>query len=155
MHRSVFCIVAVIAAAASTASAQSPDGKDKPDYKAGQVWLSVGGETITVLKVDDAHRIGHVIHIRVDNVPVPACQGIHLTRTIDHIALTEKMMRKSSAALIEETTELPDAYFDAYRAWQKQKSPIILKDQTVADAIRRTLEMPLICNFVPAASVTP
>jgi hypothetical protein len=146
----------MIAAAVSTASAQAPGGKDNPDYKAGQVWLSVGGETITVLKVDDARRFGHVIHIRVDNVPVPACQGIHLTRTIDHIALTETMMRKSSAAPIEETTELPDdEYFDAYRAWQKQKSPIILKDQTVADAIRRTLEMPLICNFVPTGSVTP
>jgi hypothetical protein len=155
MRRSVFWTVVMIAAAVSTASAQAPGGKDKPDYKAGQVWLLVGGGTITVLKVDEVHRIGRVIHIRVDNVPVPACQGIHLTRTIDHIALTEKMMRKSSSALIEETTELPDENFDAYRAWQKQKNPIILKDQTVADEIRRSLGMPLICNFLPAQIAMP
>lgn len=149
MRRSVSCIVVVLAAVV-TALAQAPAGKDLLEYKAGQVWSSVDGETITVLKVDDVHRIGRVIHIRVDSVPVPACQGIHLTRSIDHIALTEKMMRKSSAALIEETIELPDAYFDAYRAWHKRKNPIILKDQTVADEIRRTFEMPLICNFLPA-----
>jgi len=150
MRRSVSCIVAVIAAAMVAASAQAPPGKDRLDYKAGQVWLSENGETITVLKVEDVRRVGRVIHIRVDNVPVPACRGIHLTRSIDHIALTEKMMRKSSAALIEETIELPDTYLDAYRAWQKRKNPIILKDQTVADEIRRTFEMPLICNFLPA-----
>jgi hypothetical protein len=65
------------------------------------------------------------------------------------IALTEKMMRKSSANLILENRDLPDAYFEGYRAWQKQKKPEILNRQTVTDIIRRTIELPLISNFLP------
>ena len=59
------------------------------------------------------------------------------------------MMRKSSADLILENRDFPDAYFEGYRAWQKPKKPEILNRQTVTDIIRRTIELPLISNFLP------
>lgn len=103
------------------------------EYKAGQVWqLSGGDETVTLLKVEDLHKIGRVVHVRVDKVS-EGCQGIHLTTSIDHIVLTEKMMRKSPATLLQEKTDLPDSCFDAYRVWQKQKKVYVREDQTVWD----------------------
>lgn len=87
---------------------------------------------------------------RVENIPVPGCAGIHLTNSIDHIALTEKMMRKSANDLLRENTDLPDAYFEGYREWQKQKKPQIGRDMTIADVLRRNADLPLICNFLSA-----
>lgn len=142
-------VLAVLAVAAAQVNAQGP-----VEYKAGQVWQLAGGEVVvTVLKVDDLHRVGRVVHVRIDKVPVPACQGLHLTSAIDHVALTEKMMRKSSLRLLNEKAELPDAYFDAYREWQKQKKPYVRKDQTVWDVIRTTPPMAPICNFLPAEAM--
>ena len=147
-----FVAVVAIAAFSVLAAAQGSADKNAPiDYKAGQVWRYAGGDvTITVLKVDDLPKIGRVIHVRIDNVPVQACAGIHLTRTIEHIALTEKMMRKSSGDLAKDNAELPDSYLDGYRQWQEHKKPEVLKSQTVADVIRRTNDLPLIRNFLPA-----
>jgi hypothetical protein len=95
-------------------------------------------------------KIGRVIHGRVENIPVPGCAGIHLTNSIDHIALTEKMMRKSTNDLLRENTDLPDAYFEGYREWQKQKKPQIGREMTIADVPRRNADLPLICNLLPA-----
>lgn len=121
------------------------------EYKAGQVWQLAGGEeVITVLKVEGLRKVGRVIHVRIDKVPVQACQGLRLTSTIDHVALTEKMMQKSALRLVYDNAELPDAYFHAYREWQKQKKPYVRKDQTVWDVIRTTPLMAPICNFLPA-----
>lgn len=121
------------------------------EYKAGQVWQLAGGdELITVLKVEDLHKIGRVVHVRVDRVPVPACQGLRLTTSIDHIALSEKMMRKSALRLVQENAPLPDAYFDVYREWEKLKKPYVRKDQTVWDVIRTTPQIGPICGFLPA-----
>ena len=52
------------------------------EYKAGQSWryASGNGPIITVLKVEDLPKIGRVIHVRVDDIPVPVCAGIQLTR---------------------------------------------------------------------------
>lgn len=146
-----FTLTLAVVSWALLAGAQKSTGTNVIVYKAGQVWHYVGGdETITVLKVEDLPKIGRVIHVRVDNVPVPACPGFHLTRNIEHIALSEKMMRKSTADLERENEELPDSYFDEYRQWQKLKKPEVLKSQTVTDVIGRTADFPLICNFLPA-----
>jgi hypothetical protein len=108
------------------------------------------GATITVLKVEDLPKIGRVIHVRADNIPVPGCAGIHLTNSINHIAVTDKMMGKSVNDLLREKADLPDSYFEGYREWPKLKRPQIVKDMTIADVVRRNADLPLICNFLPA-----
>ena len=131
--------------------AQTPGGRTSSvDYKPGQVWQYSGGqEVITVLKVDEVHKFGRVVHVRIDNVPATSCQGIVLTTSIEHLALTEKMMRKSSLRLVRDDAELPDAYFSAYQEWQKQKKPDVQKNRTVEDVISRTPQIGAICNFLP------
>jgi hypothetical protein len=151
----IFQHIVTVALAATLTAAQGPAAQPVPvEYKAGQSWRYATGDspTITILKVEDLPKIGRVIHVRVDNIPVPGCAGIHLTNSIDHIALTEKMMRKSANDLLRENTDLPDAYFEGYREWQKQKKPQIVKDITIADVLRRNADLPLICNFLPATT---
>ena len=155
MRRSVqsFNVLVTVALAAALATAQAPAAQPAlSQYKAGQSWryATGNGPTITVLKVEDLPKIGRVIHVRVDDILVPGCAGIHLTNSIDHIALTEKMMRKSVSDLLREKANLPDSYFEGYREWQKQKKPQIVKDMTIADVVRRNSDLPLICNFLPA-----
>jgi hypothetical protein len=155
MHRSIQTLAApvTLAFACTVARAQGPAAQPpRVEYKAGQSWRYASGDgpTITVLKVEDLPRIGRVIHVRVDNISVPACAGIHLTKTIEHIALTEKMMRRSVSDLLRENADLPDSYFEAYREWQKQKKPEIVKNATIEDVVRRNVDLPLICNFLPS-----
>ena len=155
MHHSVrsLNIPLFLAFVVALATAQAPAAKPTlAPFSAGQMWRygTGGGPTITVLKVEELPKVGRVIHVRVDNIPVPGCAGIHLTNSIDHIALTEKMMRKSVNDLLRENTELPDSYFEGYREWQNQKKPQIVKDRTIADEVRRKADLPLICNFLPA-----
>jgi hypothetical protein len=148
-----FNVLVTVAFAAALTAAQGPAVRPvHVEYKAGQSWRYATGDgpTITVLKVEDLPKIGRVIHVRVDNIPVPGCAGIHLTNSIDHIALTEKMMRKSVNDLLRENADLPDSYFEGYREWQKQKKPRIVKDMTITDVVRRNADLPLICNFLPA-----
>lgn len=142
---------AVVVLGASLALAQSSTGSAPIEYKAGQVWRVTGGdEIITVLKVEDLPKLGHVIHVRVSNIHVPACTGLHLTRDIDHIATNEKMLRKSTSTLMRENEQLPDSYLDGYRLWQAQSKPKVVKDTPISDIIRKTGDYPLICNFLPA-----
>jgi len=145
-------VVVAVAFASVTTLAQRPEAQpSRVEYRAGQSWRYAGdGPTITILKVEDLHKIGRVIHVRVDNIPVPGCAGIHLTKTIDHLALTEKVMRKSVNDLLRENADLPDSYFDGYREWQKQKKPEIDRNATIADVVRKDVDLPLICNFLPA-----
>jgi hypothetical protein len=154
MHRSIvtLSVIVAVAFAYAIAAEQGPATQTAPlEYKTGQSWRQTGdGPTITILKVDDLPKIGRVVHVRVDNISVPACAGIHLTKTIDHIALTEKMMRKSVTNLLRENTDLPDSYFEGYRKWQKQTKPQIVKDMTISDIVRRNFDLPLICNFLPS-----
>jgi hypothetical protein len=155
MHRSIqiLSVALILGFAASLAAAQVPAGQPAlAQYNAGQSWryASSDGSTITVLKVEDLPKVGRVIHVRVDNIAVPGCAGVRLTHSIDHIALTEKMMRKSVNDLLRENTDLPESYFDGYREWQKQKKPQIVKDMTIADVVKRNGDLPLICNFLPA-----
>jgi hypothetical protein len=91
------------------------------EYRPGQVWETGFGPIVTILKVEELPKVGMVVHVRIDNVPVQNCRGFHLTRTIEHMALAEKMMRQGATNLIKDNVDLPDSYFDAYRKWEKQK----------------------------------
>src|SRR5258708_888931 len=155
MRRSIRVLTAVVTVtlASCLIAAQSAPPQPVPvEYKTWQSWRNANsnGPIITVLKVEDLPKIGRVIHVRVDDIPVPGCAGIHLTNSIDHIAVTEKMMRKSVHDLLRLDTDLPDSYFEGYREWQKQKKPQIMKDKTISDVIRMKADAPLICNFLPS-----
>jgi len=52
------------------------------------------GPTVTILEVEDVPKVGKVVHVRIDNVPVSSCGSIQLTTTIEHMALAEKVMRQ-------------------------------------------------------------
>jgi hypothetical protein len=85
------------------------------------------GITATILAIEDVRKVGKVIHVRVDKIPWQSCGTIHLTRTIEHIALTEKMMLKSDLILSKENVVLPQSSIDAYRRWQAEKKHQIAK----------------------------
>ena len=99
----------------------------------------------------DLPKIGEVIRVRIDNVPDGTCGPVQLTKSIEHLALTVKMVRKSAIDLVEENADLPDSYFDAYRKWGQQKKHDVLK-VTIQEAILSTegLTAPMICNFLPS-----
>jgi hypothetical protein len=140
------------AAIPQQASGQSKDAGPKAvEYKAGQVWETDLRTLATILKVEDIPKIGRVIHIRVERVPVQSCGGFHLTTTIEHIALTEKMMRKSATDLVKENVDVPDSYFESYKQWERQKKHQVLKEP-LSDIIASIGSQPgpMICNFLPA-----
>src|ERR1700733_4154287 len=85
------------------------------------------GITGTVLAIEDGHRVGMVVHVRVDKIPFQSCGNVHLTRAIEHLAVTEKMMLKSGLVLSQDNIELPESSIDAYRKWEKQKKHEIAK----------------------------
>jgi hypothetical protein len=49
--------------------------------------------------------------------------------------------------LLEENVELPDAYFEAYRQWEKVKKPKILKSPL--REVIGSAPSPMICNLLP------
>ena len=106
------------------------------EYKSGQVWKTSRGTTVTILAVEDVRRIGKVVHVRIDNIPLQSCGDVHLTRAIADLAFTEKMMRKSQLDLSKNDADLPESSIDAYRDWQSQKNHPIEK-VPLQDAIRR------------------
>src|ERR1700722_19848436 len=82
----------LLLASVPTAMAQSRTDNsnlNSAEYRAGQLWATGQGITVTVLAIEDVHRVGKVIHIRIDKIPYQSCRDIHLTRAIEHIALTE------------------------------------------------------------------
>jgi hypothetical protein len=120
------------------------------EYKAGQVWTTNLGMEVTVLGVEDLHKVGNVVHVRIDKIPLPSCGGIHLTRTIEHLALTEKMMRKSGLELQKKIIDLPESYLDAYREWEQQKKREIVKVPIQQAILANGTVSPIICNFLPS-----
>jgi hypothetical protein len=70
---------------------------------------------------------------------------------IEHIALTEKMMRKSELVLSKDSMVLPESSIDAYRKWEEQKKRQIFK-VPIQKAILTEGDVmgPMICNFVPS-----
>ena len=86
-----------------------------------------GGITATILAIEDVRKLGRVIHIRVDEIPWQSCGDIHLTRTIEHVAVTERMLLKSNLVLVKENVDLPQSSIEAYRRWQGEKKHEIAK----------------------------
>jgi hypothetical protein len=121
------------------------------NYRPGQVWATVQGVTITILALEDVRKVGRVVHVRVDKIPVQSCGDIHLTRAIDHLAITENVLRKSGLALSMDNVDLPESSIDAYRKWEEKKKHEVIK-VPIQKAIltEGNLPGPMICNFVPS-----
>jgi len=123
-------------------------GPGAVEYKAGQVWhLNLFGNPvkITILALED--RKGRIVHVRIDDVLIGTCGDTRLTKTIEHIAFPEKIMRKSPMVLVENQAAIPDSYLAAYRQWQAGKKHDVSKD-AMPEAIREASgrEPPMICN---------
>jgi hypothetical protein len=132
--------------------AQSQGGIANPtlvSYKPGQVWTTDQGITATILAVEDARGVGKLVHVRVDKIPWQRCGDVQLTRVIEHLAVTEKMMQKSGLALLKDKVDLPESYMDAYRKWQGEKKHEIVK-VPLQKAILIDVPGPMICNLVPS-----
>jgi hypothetical protein len=121
------------------------------EYRSGQVWITDQGITVTILAIEDVQRVGKVVHVRIDKIPFQSCGDIHLTRAIEHLALTEKMMRKSGLVLSKDNVGLPESSIDAYRKWEKHKKHEVIK-VPIQKAIltEGNIAGPMICNFVPS-----
>ena len=130
---------------------QVPADKAKVEYQPGQVWeykTAPGAEqsTVLILKVDPAGKAGSLIHVRIENLPLPSCGRLHLTTVIEHLAVTEKMLRKSTTDLLSENVALPDSYLDAYREWTTKHRPSIVK-RPLAEVVVPPSVGPVICNW--------
>jgi hypothetical protein len=147
-------LVVLLLASFPTGMAQSRtenSSLNSVEYRAGQLWKTGQGITVTVLAIEDVHRVGKVVHVRIDKIPYQNCGEIHLTRAIEHIALTEKMMRKSELVLSKDNINLPESSIDAYRKWEEQKKHQILKVPIQKAILTEGDAMgPMICNFVPS-----
>ena len=109
-------LVVLLLASFPTGMAQSRtenSNLNSVEYMAGQLWTTGQGITVTVLAIEDVHRVGKVVHVRIDKIPYQSCGDIHLTRAIEHIALTEKMMQKSELVLSKDNIDLPESSIDA------------------------------------------
>lgn len=124
---------------------------NKPDYKLGQVWTTNQGINVTIIAVDEVRRVGRVVHVRLDNIPWQSCGNVHLTRTIEHLAVTEKMMVKSDLVFSKENVDLPPSSIEAYRKWQGQKKREIAKAPLPAVIQAQAyVQVPMICNLLPS-----
>jgi hypothetical protein len=92
------------------------------DYKLGQIWTMDRGITLTILAIEDVGKVGKVVHVRVDKIPWQSCGDIHLTRTIEHVAVTEKMMQMSGLVLSKENVGLPQSSIEAFRKCKCKRS---------------------------------
>ena len=149
----VLCWVLLLASIPRTfAQSQSDNSSLKTvEYRPGQVWITDQGITVTILAIEDAHRVGKVVHVRIDKIPFQSCGDIHLTRAIEHLALTEKMMRKSGLVLSKDNVVLPESSIDAYRQWEERKKHEVVKVPIQKAILTEGNELgPMICNFVPS-----
>ena len=122
-------------------------------YKVGQDWAMDKDVTVTILAIENIKKLGRVIHVRVDNIPEQSCGGFHLARTVEHLAVTEKMMLKSNLVLSKENLDLPQSSLEAYRKWlgeKKGKREIV--EIPLSAWIRSEMYLPglMICNFLPS-----
>lgn len=120
-------------------------------YKAGQVWkykTARGAEEsrIVILEVQSREKNGSLVHVRIENLPVPHCAGLHFATTIGHLAVPEKVLRKSTTVLLADQANLPESYFDAYREWQKNRHKEIVK-RPLAEVAVPEWGCPVIVNF--------
>jgi hypothetical protein len=145
--------LSIVQTAWSQRDASPPGGSNSKtiEYKPGQVWETGFGPIVTILKIEELPKVGRVVHVRIDNVPVRNCGGFHLARTIEHMALAEKVMTKGVTNLIKDNVDLPDSYFEAYRKWEKRKKREVVK-VSMQEAVFRSSDPlgPIICNFLPS-----
>ncbi len=117
-----FLAAVLVIASAGLESQSQPSALQKTiTYKLGQVWKMEQGITVTILAIEDLPKVGRVVHVRVDDIPWQSCGDIHLTRAIEHVALTEKMMAVSGLTLSKENVALPESSIEGLRQWQGLK----------------------------------
>ena len=121
-----------------------------PEYKAGQVWKyktapGIGDSTVVILKVDTDEK-SNLIHIRIDGIPLPSCGGLHPTISIEHLAITEKALRKSTTQLLKESVALPDSDFTAYNEWKSNRHRQVVK-RPLSEVALPVPPGTLICNW--------
>lgn len=74
-----------------------------------------------------------------------------MTRAIEHLAVTEKMMLKSRLVLSKDGVDLPESSIEAYRKWEGQKKHEIAKVSLQQALLsERDVPGPMICNYVPS-----
>lgn len=146
--------VLLFTASLPSLTAQSQTDSSNPNvvaYRPGQVWAMDQGITVTIVAIEDVHRVGRVVHVRVDKIPWQSCGDVHLTRTIEHLAVTEKMMLKSGLVISKDTVDLPESSIDAYRKWQGQKKHEIAKVPLQKAILEEGyVPGPMICNLRPS-----
>ena len=125
-----------------------------PDYKPGQVWTyktapGADDSRIVILRVEPASKKGRVIHVRIENLPLPNCGGFHLTTAIEHLAISEKALRQSTIQLENDRAELPDSNFDAYKQWAKGRHKEVTNTPISDITLSQTAGL-MICNYGPA-----
>jgi hypothetical protein len=151
MNLVLLAAVLLLAASVPKVAAQMDAANPKAvEYKPGRVWTMNQGITITILAVEDLHRVGKVIHVRLDKIRWQTCGDVHLTIAIEHLAVTEKMMLKSALVLTNENADLPESSVEAYRKWQTQKKHEIAKVPLQKAILDEGIVPPMICNFVPS-----
>ena len=145
-------VVLMLAFGVAAAGAQQGSTQAAPaEYKIGQVWdyktpHGAEGSRIIILAVQSQGNKGKLVHIRIENIPVPDCGGLRLTTAIEHLAVLDKFLRKSTTDLVNDQTELPDRYLDAYREWQNDRHKHIVK-RPLAEVALAEPGCPAIVNF--------
>lgn len=129
---------------------EAQEASQPVEYKAGQVWkykTAPGAEnsTVIILKVEASGKKGNVVHIRIDNMPFQNCGGFHLPGTLDHLAVSEKALRKSTTELVRTDVNLPESYLDAYKQWQKARQKPVVNRPLAEVALPQPT--PMICNW--------
>ena len=145
------CILLLAAFSNAAAQDNSASAARPPEYKIGQVWTNRQALTVTILAIEDVRKVGRIVHVRIDKIPVQMCGNIYLTRTIEHLALTEKMMRASALDLLKDNVDLPESSIEAFRAWQLNKKHEIAKVPIQKAILSSGPQIgPMICNFIPS-----
>ena len=125
-------------------------GGTSAEYKVGQVWnykTAPGAEEsrLVILNVESQGKKGNLVHIRIENIPTPNCAGFHLTTAIEHLAVPEKILRKSTTDLVKDQMDLPKDYFEAYKQWQNDRHKQVIKRPLAEIALPGGC--PIIVNF--------
>jgi hypothetical protein len=90
----------------------------QPTFQPGQIWKyktapGEEGATLLILRIEIKEKKGNVVHVRVDNVPVP-CGNLNITTTYEHVAVSERALRQSTIELITNVGELPQSYLKGW-----------------------------------------
>ena len=95
-------------------------------FEVGQVWSyktreidADNNSLLTILKTEQHPKFGSIAHIHLSNVSIPT-QSVPTgeRKTIYHIPISIKNLKRSVVELQSTTTTLPD-YYDGYKTWHK------------------------------------